>query len=206
MGDLYMRTDKLEEAEGHYHEAEELYRRIKDNLGLANVLKSMGDLKMRTDKLEEAEGHYREAEELYRSTQDNEGLSEVLKSMGDLKKCTANLREAEKYYIEAEGICRRIHYDLELANILKAIGDLKQLYELYDQAIEAYENAVILFKKTRNNKGLAYASAELYCLYMNEGNKENAVKYFQVVRVLCERLPYKYVNDYCLRKIGLLSE
>ena len=126
------------------------------------MLKSMGDLKMRTDKLEEAEGHYREAEELYRSTQDNEGLSEVLKSMGDLKKCTANLREAEKYYIEAEGICRRIHYDLELANILKAIGDLKQLYELYDQAIEAYENAVILFKKTRNNKGLAYATCKCH--------------------------------------------
>ena len=53
-----MRTDKLTEAEGHYREAEELYRRIHADLGLANVLQSVGDMMQKTENYEKASRKY----------------------------------------------------------------------------------------------------------------------------------------------------
>ena len=126
LGDLEVRTDKLEEAEKHYVEAEGVYRRIHFDLGLANVLKAMGDLEVRTDKLEEAEKHYREAKGVYRRIHVDLGLANVLKAMGDLERRTDKLEEAEKHYVEAEGVYRRIHFDLGLANVLQAMGDLER--------------------------------------------------------------------------------
>lgn len=43
-GDLQSRLGELDEAMNLYQSAEELYRKERSNLGLANVLKSMGDL------------------------------------------------------------------------------------------------------------------------------------------------------------------
>ena len=98
LGDLEMRTDKLEEAENHYREAEGVCRRIHEDLGLANVLQAMGDLEMRTDKLKEAEKHYVEAEGVYRRIHSDLGLANVLKAMGDLEQGKNHYRQAIVYY------------------------------------------------------------------------------------------------------------
>ena len=73
-GDLEMRTAKLEEAEGHYREAEGVYRRIHEDLGLANVLKAMGDLMQDKGKYCEAVDIYRSAIDLYKKTKGTMGL------------------------------------------------------------------------------------------------------------------------------------
>ena len=96
LGDIEMRTDKLEEAEKHYVEAEGVYRCIHDDLGLANVLQAMGDLEKRTGKLEEAEKHYVEAEGVYRRIHEYLGLADVLQAMGDLEMRKDKQEEAKK--------------------------------------------------------------------------------------------------------------
>ena len=201
LGDLEMRTDKLEEAEKHYAEAEGVYRRIHDDLGLANVLRAMGDLEKRTDKLEEAEKHYVEAEGVYRRIHADLGLANVLKAMGDLEKRTDKLEEAEKHYVEAEGVYRRIHEDLGLANVLMAMGDLEQGKNHFRQAIAYYEKSVRLYEKTKGRIGMAYTCSELCYCYAKDGNKEKATIYEQQVIELCKNLPYENVKRYCMMKI-----
>ena len=56
---------------------------------------------------------------------------------------------------QLKAVCRRIHADLGLANVLQAMGDLEQEKELFNFAIENYEDAAILYKKVMDEVGLA---------------------------------------------------
>ncbi len=154
-GGLEMRTDKLSEAEGHYREAKEVYRRIHADLGLANVLQAQGDLATRTDKLSEAEGHYREAEEVYRRIQEDLGLANVLQAQGDLEMRTDKLAEAEGHYREAKEVYRRIQDDLGLANVLKAQGDLATRTDKLSEAEGHYREAEEVYQRIQDDLGLA---------------------------------------------------
>ncbi len=154
-GDLEMRTDKLEEAEGHYLEAEVLCRRIHLDLELADVLRAMGDLKMRTYKLEEAEDHYREAEVLCRRIHSDFNLVGVLIAMGNLEIYKDKLEEAEDHYREAEVLCRRIHLDFRLADVLRAMGDLEMRTDQLEEAEDHYREAEGLCRRIHLDLGLA---------------------------------------------------
>ena len=174
LGDLEMRTDKLEEAEKHYVEAEGAYRRIHDDLGLANVLKAMGDLEMRTAKLEEAESHYREAEGAYRRIHYDLGLANVLKAMGEMR--TDKLEEAESHYREAEGAYRRIHYDIGLANVLKAMGDLEMRTDKLEEAEKLYVEAEGVYRRIHSDLGLANVLLMRAILLEGKGQYSQAIE------------------------------
>ena len=88
----------MEGAEEQYGRAEKLYQKEKDDLGLANTLKSRGDLLRRLGKVEEAESQYKEAEELYRKEKADLGLANTLQSRGDLLKAAGNTDEAAAKY------------------------------------------------------------------------------------------------------------
>ena len=65
LGDLAMRTADLDGAAALYVEAEGLYRRVGDDLGLANVLQSRGDLMQEKRDYSNAIDTYTKALELY---------------------------------------------------------------------------------------------------------------------------------------------
>ena len=111
LGDLEMRTDKLEEAERHYVEAEALYRRIQEDLGLANVLQAMGDLYQGKKLFSKGIRHYEEAIGLYRKTKDFMGLAY---SNTELCYCYAKLNDTANAIIYAQQvleICEVLPYE-----------------------------------------------------------------------------------------------
>ncbi len=154
-GDLLRRLGKLEEAGRQYEEAEELFRKEKDDLGLANTLNSRGNLLRRLGKLEEAEKQYEEAEELHRKEKNDLGLANTLKSRGDFLRRQGKLEEAEKQYEEAEELYRKEKADLGLANTLKSRGDLLSRLGKLEEVEKQYEEAEELYRKEKDDLGLA---------------------------------------------------
>ena len=106
LGDLLSRTGKQEEALQAYDEAERLFKKERNNLGLANVLQSRGDLLRRTGKQEEALQAYDEAQRLYRRENDNLGFANVLSSKGDLLMNSKNVSDAKICYEKALDLYR----------------------------------------------------------------------------------------------------
>ena len=153
--DLLSRLGKVGEAEAQYKEAEELYRKEKADLGLANTLRSRGDLLSRLGKVEEAEAQYKEAEELYRKEKADLGLANTLQSQGDLLSRLGKVEEAEAQYKEAEELYRKEKADLGLANTLRSRGDLLSRLGKVGEAEAQYEEAEELYRKEKNDLGLA---------------------------------------------------
>ena len=84
LGDLYVRTDRLREAEQSYQAALPIYREIEDRLGEANTLQALGDLYVRTARLREAEQSYQAALPIYREIEARLGEANTLQALGDL--------------------------------------------------------------------------------------------------------------------------
>ena len=106
LGDLLNRTGNVEGALQSYDEAERLFKKERNNLGLANVLQSRGDLLRRTGKQGEALQSYDEAQRLYRRENDNLGFANVLSSKGDLLMNSKNVSDAKICYEKALDLYR----------------------------------------------------------------------------------------------------
>ena len=178
-GDLLRRLGKLEEAGRQYEEAEELFRKEKDDLGLANTLNSRGNLLRRLGKLEEAEKQYEEAEELYRKEKADLGLANTLKSRGDLLSRLGKLEEVEKQYEEAEELYRKEKDDLGLANTLKSRGDFLSRLGKLKEAEKQYEEAEELYWKEKADLGLANTLRPRGDLLSRLGKLEEAEKQYE---------------------------
>ena len=129
MGDLERRTAKLEKAEAHYWEAENLYRRIQDDLGLANVLQMMGDILQSKKDYKAAIDIYRDATALYVKTSEMMGLTYT---SSELCLCYAETgdRDNVRYYSDMVlSIINSLPYDNVksycLKKIKKAIDKIK---------------------------------------------------------------------------------
>ena len=103
--------DDLEGAERKYGEAEPLYRKIHDDLGLANVLKLQGDLAMRVDDLEGAERKYGEAEILYRKVHSMIGLAYTISELCFLSAKKDDMDKVIDYATQAEEMFDLIPYE-----------------------------------------------------------------------------------------------
>ena len=96
----------MDEAEEKYEEAEELYRKEKAALGLANTLQSRGDLLKAVGNMDEAADKYRTAINLY------EKIGEIigyLYSLAELYECCKSEDKAE-----ADNIKRLIQENIDL--------------------------------------------------------------------------------------------
>ena len=154
-GDLLRRLGKLEEAEEQYTEAEDLYRKEKDDLGLANTLRSRGELLSRLGKLEKAEKQCVEAEELYRKKKIDLGLANTLLVRGELLSRLGKLDDAQKQYAEAEELYRKEKVDLGVANTLLLRGELLSRLGKLDEAEKQYTKAEELYRKEEDDLGFA---------------------------------------------------
>ena len=111
MGDLEMRTSKLGEAEGHYREAEELYRRIHLDIGLANVLRAMGNLWQKKEDYNKAINTYKAAADLYKKSAELMGLTYTASELAFCyakKTDVSNVMRCASIVIE---LCDRLPYE-----------------------------------------------------------------------------------------------
>jgi tetratricopeptide (TPR) repeat protein len=101
LGDLYVRTSRLEEAEGAYGKALPTFKAIGDRLGEANTQKALGDLYVRTSRLEEAEGAYGKALPTFKAIGARLGEANTLARLGDLARVRGEPAQAFLLHLDA---------------------------------------------------------------------------------------------------------
>jgi tetratricopeptide (TPR) repeat protein len=166
LGDLYVRTARLTEAEAAFEAALTAYRAIDDRLGEANTRRAQGALYLRTARLMEAEVAYEAALPAYRAIDDRLGEANTRQALGDLYVRTARLPEAETAYEAALAACREIEYQLGEANTRQALGDLYVRTARLPEAEAAYEAALTAYQAIDARLGEANTRRALGDLYV----------------------------------------
>ncbi|HEX4952337.1 MAG TPA: tetratricopeptide repeat protein [Thermoanaerobaculia bacterium] len=108
LGDLYVRTARLREAEDAYQTALPIYQEIQDRLGEANTRQALGDLYVRTDRLREAEHAYQTALPIYQEIQARLGEANTLSGLGRLRQAQGDAAEAFALFRQALVLHRAI--------------------------------------------------------------------------------------------------
>ncbi len=202
LGDLYVRTDRLDDAETRYQEALPLFRAIEHRLGEATTLWSLGDLYVRAARLADAEKCYEEALPLYRAIGSRLGEANTLRSLGDLYVRTARLADAEKRYEEALPLFRAIEARLGEANTLRSLGDLCVRTERLADAEKRYEEALPLYRAIEARLGEATTLWSLGDLYVRTARLADAEKCYEEALPLYRAIESRLGEANTLRSLG----
>jgi tetratricopeptide (TPR) repeat protein len=97
-----------------------------DDLGRANVLRSLGDLERRLGQVDSARTRYTQALALYEQEQNDLGRANVLNSLGDLERRLGQVDSARTRYTQALVLYEQEQDDLGRANVLNSLGNLKR--------------------------------------------------------------------------------
>ena len=173
--DLLYRTGQLQQALDLYTQAETLYRKEKDDLGLAYTLQSRAYLLSRTGQLQQALDLYAQAETLYRQERYNLGLANTLFSRADLLSHTGQLQQALGLYAQAETLFRQEQDNLGLANTLKSRADLLTYTGKFPKALDLYAQAEALYRQEQDNLGLANTLQSRADLLLHIGQLQQAL-------------------------------
>jgi tetratricopeptide (TPR) repeat protein len=202
LGDLYVRTDRLKEADVAYQPALAIHRAIDDRLGEANTLKVLGDLYVRTDRLKEAEETYQQVLATYRVMDAIGGEAHTQTALGALYVRTDRLKEAEAAYRQALATCRAIDDRLGEANTLKALGALYLRTDSLHEAEVAYQQALAIYSVIDDRRGEANAHRALGDVYLRTARLNEAEAAYNRALPICRAIDDRHGEANTQRAMG----
>lgn len=165
LGDLQRRLGQVDEALQMYQMSEELFISETDDLGRANVLKSIGDIKAHLGQFDDALRMYQESENLYLARGNDLGCANVLCCMGSLQHALGHADEALKQYHMALQLYFSKDNDLRRATVLRKMGNLKCELHQFNTALKLYQEAEKLYRSEMNYLGCANVFHSMGDLY-----------------------------------------
>ncbi len=205
MGDMERYWGQIDNAREHYTRAEDLYRNVEDEYGLANVFQSMASLECQLGQFDEAREHYTQAENLSRKLNYDLGLANALLGMGDLERANSQFDEAREHYTRAESLYRDLKDNLGLANVFKGMGYLEQRRKNLISACKLFLQALSLYKTELDARGTSYTLGELCLVCSQMGNRKESEAYREKAVKSLEFVP-ENMREYVEERLAAAAE
>ncbi|MBT8178975.1 MAG: tetratricopeptide repeat protein, partial [Eudoraea sp.] len=115
------------------------------------------------------------------------GISNLQSNLGSVYQTRGNDPTALEYFINSLRNAEEIKDTTRIATALLNIGTVySNVTSTYDQALEAYDKALPMFRELGNDDGVAIASLNIGEIYLKKNNPTAAIQYLEVSRELIE--------------------
>ena len=147
IGNCFFRLSELEEAEGHYREAEAAAKEAQDKEGLAAALGNIGNIYLTKGDLDKALDYHQQALKINKEIGRKEGEASDLGNIGIIYKTKGELDKALDYHQQA------LNIDKEMGNREGEASNLGNIGLVYaekgkpDKALEYLEQALKIFER-----------------------------------------------------------
>lgn len=175
LGELYLCTDHLNQAEISFQTALPIFKASNDKLGEANTLMALGQLFYRTDRLQDAAIAYQTALLIFQLLDDKLGEANIRLALGDLYLHTDDLKDAETAYNAALLTFQDIDARPGEANTRVALGDLYLRTDRLQDAEQSFLSALAVFRKIDGRLGEANTLESMGDLYRVRGESKPAL-------------------------------
>ncbi len=194
LGDLYVRTNRLADAERAYGEALPIYRMIEDRLGEAETQLALGDLCARSHRVFEARRSYVEAQSLYLANMAHSGTVEsgigaanALLRMGSLDVRTGHLSVGQRALDKSLQIYRMFSDRIGEANARNELASMLLRTNQLSAAEQEYGRALSISSENEDHFGTANAQKGLGEVYLLTGRLSDAERaYREALSGYCE--------------------
>jgi tetratricopeptide (TPR) repeat protein len=184
LGEVYLHTDRLAEAEAAYQLALAAFTAINERIGEANTRRALGDLYLRTARLADAETAYQLALAAFIAINQRLGEANSRLALGDLYLRTARLTGAEAAYQLALAAFTAIDNRFGEANTRLALGNTYRRTDRFTEAEKSYRTALADFTAIDNRFGKANTISALGNLAVARGRTAEGFEQFRSARAM----------------------
>lgn len=179
IGNVHKRMQNYAAAIEYFKKAEAINIAIKDTVILAEDYNSMGEVYQSQNLSDSALIYFSKARNLFRKTRQGEYEAITLANMGSAYGgFPDSLKKAHESFQLATIKFRELGINIYQPDILEGIGELLITEGRYDEAINTFNESLILTKKFgRGLELMAVNYNRLSEIYKKTGNFENALKY-----------------------------
>jgi tetratricopeptide (TPR) repeat protein len=147
IGNCFSSLSEMEEAEGHYRQAENLAKEGNDQRGLSAALGNMGSVYQAKGELDKALQQYQQALDIHRDIGNREGEANALNNMGVMYQTKGELDKALQQYQQALDIHRDIGNREGEAYVLNNMGIVYGIRGELNKALEHSQQALYIFEE-----------------------------------------------------------
>ncbi|WP_298426278.1 tetratricopeptide repeat protein [uncultured Kordia sp.] len=168
---------EMEKAETSIHESLNLYKTIKDELGISNCYDAIGKLNQYLGNYDKGITYHHKAIEIAKKGKDREKIADFSNGLGSAYYRKGEYDNALKAYEKS-----LIIYDS--LNVKKIYGILNNISLIYNrqgrylEALNTYQKCLSNFREKGDKKGIAITLANIGAIYINMEEYEKARPYF----------------------------
>ena len=188
LASYYSDSDQMEKAFEKYHEALDIYTKLDDTLGQANIHANLGLAYTDTGEFEKAEFHLLKQGYLDTLLQTNWGLGFHYDFMGNLRQEEGKLDEALNWHMKGLNIRKKMdsHYNLcesylSIGGILIVLDNCPQAIEYLEKIFDFKEQHQSLVQEQRAHKYLSEC-------YEKTKDHDNALVHFKAYKTVSDSI------------------
>lgn len=216
LGYIYTDMSELPLALEYFQQALSLWRVARDLRGEAETVNAMALIYSLLGEREQAMEYYSRAEQMFRTVGDKKGLITALNGQGeifadlDLVRALDHHTEALRLSQETGELDGQIISHRYLGNIHRAIGDTGQIgkeesnQRHYEQAIQHYEQALLLCRTLKDRRIEAYNLQDLGGIYDFLGDAKKALAYYSRALQLSREVKDPRGQALVLNSVGVI--
>jgi len=177
IGNCCFHLSELEEAEGHYREAEAAATQAKDDEGLAAALGNIGLVYQTEGELDKALELYERVFKIEREMGRKWGEANALGNIGTIYLSQKKLDKALDCHQQALKIDKKIGYREGQAQDLANIGNIYLSQKEHDKALDYYKRALKVDRDIGNREWEANQLGNIGNIYADKGELDKALDY-----------------------------
>lgn len=191
IGNCFLGLSELEEAEGHYREAETAAREAGDKEGLAAALGNIGLIYHTRGELDKALDYHQQSLKIHREIGQKEGEASALGNIGIVHGIKRELDKALDFFQQALKINRDIGRKEGEASDLGNIGLIYQHKGELDKALEYHQQSLKIEREIGRKEGQASDLGNIGSIYSYKGEPAKALEHLEQALKIFEEIGAK---------------
>jgi len=206
LGSVYYLTAVYDSAEIYYQMSGDLFGKISDSSGMADVLIHTGAIKLSLSNYSVAKEMFESALEISEKLNDTVQMMKCLQNLGNIYYYTGNFSIARKYYqrVLQQQVIMRLP-DMRMG-ILINIGALYEQFDEFDDALSHYTVALALADSLNNKFRKAMILMNMGNVYMQINRSNDALGVFAEAYYINETIDNKKGLAATLSQMGVVYE
>ncbi|MBN2173488.1 MAG: tetratricopeptide repeat protein [Bacteroidales bacterium] len=188
MGNILYRTEGPQKSKNFYTLSLDLYQKLSDSLGIANVYNGLGTVYLAQPLYDSAIFYFHEFIKLSERTGYRDGLGKATVNLGSTYYLLYDYERAKQYLIESIEVNRKLNNKRYIGIAYSNLGNIAYEEKKNDTALDYFRKAKEIYNELGNKYGLTILYSNIGHIYLSEKQYDKAYYQYSEAKKLFKEL------------------
>jgi len=184
MGNILYRTVGPQKSKNYYKLSLDLYQKLTDSVGIANVYNGLGTVYLAQPLYDSAIFYFHEFIKLSDQTGYRDGLGKATVNLGSTYYLLYDYDRARKYLLESIDVNRKLNNSRYIGIAYSNLGNIAYEEHQNDTALDYFNKAKEIYSKLDNKYGLTILYSNIGHIYLSQKQFDKAYKQYAQAKKL----------------------